>query len=180
MLQYKKNHSNLKSYQLNFSYKIIMEHNYWRILLKSTKYQGLTIPNIIGFKSYLPEKYKLDTIEILFSKILDDDSVDVLVLKYCSDIGEYVFSFKNPYYPIKGNTIKNQKTNNDKLILAPNVEILGKTLPTIIEKLKKKYNEKIKKELFSFNRKTGEFEKFNQKEIDDMRNITIANNVYKT
>jgi len=29
MLQYKKNHSNLKSYQLNFSYKIIMEHNYW-------------------------------------------------------------------------------------------------------------------------------------------------------
>lgn len=154
-----------------------MEDDYWKVLLKNTKYFGLTIPTIIGSKHYLTKNSKLDSIVQLFTKIINDNSNFVLVFQYCPDIGEYVFSIGHQGYLMNGLHIKNHQTNTVKIVFAPNTESFGTNIVEIQNNLGKRYIEKIKNELFSFNKFLRQFERFNRKEIENMRQITIANTV---
>jgi len=100
---------------------------------------GLTIPFIIGAKSYFEPDSKLDNIFELFEIIRNSNTDCTFYLSKCPDVQEYVIGIKNRNNSMYGELYKNDFTGKVTLITTLSTEILGRNLQSIAKVLEGKY-----------------------------------------
>lgn len=118
---------------------------YWYKLIshwvKVERREGLTIPFIIGAKSWfsIDNVITSNSITDLLNEMKNSDIKDTITLFYCDTIGEYVLGINNLNHPKLGSKVENQNTGKTTLILTSSTEVLGKNLTEISNSLYEGY-----------------------------------------
>jgi len=125
---------------------------------------GLTIPFIIGAKSYFEPNLKLDTVSKLLQDIKNSNIDATIVLNNCPDTGEYVLGINKQPYSLNGTEFKNDFTGKTTLIATISTKMLGQNFDAIINSLEKKYSNCLGQKKYS--RENGDWIEFSEYDIN--------------
>lgn len=132
---------------------------------------GLTILYLIGTYKILNEELE-SPIKSLLNRIIESDLDKCAVLQKCPHINQYVIGIQDREFceRLMKKDIQFQNSNgNPSLFISLNAKKLGSKFDNIVTKFESSYLKLIRKDKFSWNKTSKEWEEFSQLDIETIK-----------